>query len=59
MLLSSHSHKYESLDAARFGQQGSITRMWAVKGTRALGQQQFEYTYLFEAVCPSRGTEGD
>lgn len=43
-------------DEARFGQQGSITRMWALKGTRprAVRQQQFKYTYLFGAVCPSR-----
>jgi len=43
-------------DEARFGQQGSITRMWAVKGTRprAIRQQQFSYTYLFGAVCPAR-----
>jgi transposase len=44
-------------DEARFGQQGSITRMWAVKGTRprAIRQRQFKYTYLFGAVCPARG----
>lgn len=44
-------------DEARFGQQGSITRMWAIKGTRprAIRQQQFKYTYLFGAVCPVRG----
>ena len=44
-------------DEARFGQQGSISRMWAIKGTRprALRQQQFKYTYLFGAVCPERG----
>jgi transposase len=44
-------------DEARFGQQGSITRMWAIKGTRprAIRQQQFKYTYLFGAACPSRG----
>jgi transposase len=44
-------------DEARFGQKGSITRMWARKGTkpRALRQQQFKYTYLFGAVCPERG----
>ena len=31
-------------DEARFGQQGSISRMWAVKGTRprAIRQQQFK-----------------
>ena len=44
-------------DEARFGQQGSLSRMWAIKGTRprAVRQQQFKYTYLFGAVCPERG----
>jgi transposase len=44
-------------DEARFGQQGSLSRLWAVKGTRprAVRQQQFKYTYLFGAVCPARG----
>lgn len=40
------------------GQRGTITRMWAEKGTRprAIRQQQFKYTYLFGAVCPERDT---
>ena len=44
-------------DESRIGQQGSITRMWAKKGTRprAIRQQQFEYAYLFGAVCPASG----
>lgn len=44
-------------DEARFGQKGSLSRLWAVKGTRprAVRQQQFKYTYLFGAVCPQRG----
>ncbi|MFY7842541.1 MAG: IS630 family transposase [Rhabdochlamydiaceae bacterium] len=44
-------------DEARFGQQGSLTRLWAIKGTRprAVRQQQFKYTYLFGAVSPERG----
>lgn len=44
-------------DEARFGQRGSLSRMWAIKGTRprAVRQQQFKYTYLFGAVCPERG----
>ena len=31
--------------------------LWAQKGTRprAVKQQQFEYAYLFGAVCPSTG----
>jgi len=44
-------------DEARIGQQGTITRMWAEKGSRprAIRQQQFSYTYIFGAVCPARG----
>jgi transposase len=43
-------------DESRIGQQGSITRMWAPKGTRprATRQQQFEYGYIFGAVCPAQ-----
>jgi hypothetical protein len=35
-------------DETRVGQQGSITRIWAEKGTRprAVRQQQFEYGYI-------------
>jgi hypothetical protein len=44
-------------DEARFGQQNTTTRLWAVKGTRprAVKQQQFQYAYLFGAVCPATG----
>lgn len=44
-------------DEARFGQQGTITRMWAPKGTRprAIKQAEFECAYFFAAVCPSTG----
>lgn len=44
-------------DEARFGQQNNTTRLWAPKGSRprAVRQQQFEYAYLFGAVCPSTG----
>lgn len=44
-------------DEARFGQQNSTTRLWAARGTRprAVKQQQFEYAYLFGAVCPATG----
>ena len=44
-------------DEARFGQQNQTTRIWAEKGTRprVVKQQQFEYGYLFGAVCPSTG----
>jgi len=42
---------------ARFGQQNFTTRLWARKRTkpRAVKQQQFEYAYLFGAVCPATG----
>jgi transposase len=45
-------------DETRVGQQGSLTRIWAPKGTRprVVRQQQFLYTYIFGAVCPSQGT---
>ncbi len=44
-------------DEARFGQQNMTTRLWAEKGTRprAVKQQQFEYAYIFSAVCPATG----
>lgn len=43
-------------DEARIGQQGTVTRVWAEKGTRprAVRQKQYQYTYLFGAVCPER-----
>ncbi|CAH9067108.1 hypothetical protein PSECIP111854_04025 [Pseudoalteromonas sp. CIP111854] len=44
-------------DEARFGQQNPTTRIWAETGTRprVIKQQQFEYGYLFGAVCPATG----
>ncbi len=44
-------------DEARFGQRNTTTRIWAEKGTRprAIQQQQFEYAYLFGAVCVNTG----
>src|ERR1700760_3544605 len=41
-------------DEARVGQRGTVTRTWAKKGTRPrlFRQQQFEYAYIFGAVCP-------
>ena len=38
------------------GQQGTLTRLWAKKGTRprAIRQRQYESAYLFGAVCPAR-----
>jgi hypothetical protein len=41
-------------DEHRIGQQGSLTRIWARKGSRprVARQQQFIYGYIFGAVCP-------
>lgn len=41
-------------DEARVGQQGTLTRVWAEKGTRPrlVRQRQYESVYLFGAVCP-------
>ena len=45
-------------DEARVGQQGSLTRIWAPKGTRprVVRQQQFMCQYIFGATCPSQKT---
>jgi transposase len=44
-------------DEARFGQQGTITRVWAPKGSRPRRVRQAGYTSLFVlvAVCASTG----
>jgi transposase len=44
-------------DEARFGQQGTITRVWAPRGSRPRAVRQTQYTYLFVlvAVCASSG----
>jgi transposase len=43
-------------DESRIGQQGSLSRVWAKKGTRprVVRQKQFLSTYIFGAVCPDR-----
>ena len=45
-------------DEARVGQQGTLTRIWAAKGSRppAPRDQRYRWAYLFGAVCPARGT---
>ncbi len=45
-------------DEARFGQQGTITRVWAPRGSRPRAVRQTQYTYLFVlvAICVSTGT---
>jgi DDE superfamily endonuclease len=45
-------------DEARVGQQGTLTRVWARRGTRprAPRDRRFQSAYLFGAVCPERRT---
>jgi len=48
-------------DEARFGQQGSITRVWAKTGSRpeVVRQTEYQYLWVIGAVCPDTGrTEG-
>jgi len=44
-------------DEARFGQQGTLTRVWAPKGSRpsAVKQTEYEWVYLFASVNPLTG----
>ena len=43
-------------DESRVGQQGSLSRVWAAKGTRprVVRQKQFLNTYIFGACCPDK-----
>ncbi|MFQ5567318.1 MAG: IS630 family transposase [Paracoccaceae bacterium] len=43
-------------DEARVGQQGTLTRVWARRGTRprALRDTRYRWAYIFGAVCPGR-----
>jgi hypothetical protein len=43
-------------DEARVGQQGTLTRVWAKRGSRprAPRDRGFEWAYLFGAICPQR-----
>lgn len=45
------------MDEARFGQQGTTTRVWAPTGTRptAVKQTRYEWVYLYAAVEPATG----
>lgn len=45
------------MDEARFGQQGTTTRMWARTGSRptAVKQTRYEWVYLYAAVEPATG----
>ncbi len=44
-------------DESRFGQQGSLTHVWADRGSRPrrLRQTEYKWVYLFGAVCPASG----
>lgn len=44
-------------DEARFGQQGTLTRVWAERGSRprAYRQTEYEWVYVFASVCPATG----
>jgi len=44
-------------DEARIGQQGTLTRVWAERGSRPAAPKDCRYAwaYLFGAVCPARG----
>ena len=45
------------MDEARFGQQGTITDVWAAAGSRprAVRQTRYEWVYLYAAVEPATG----
>ena len=45
------------MDEARFGQQGTITNVWAKRGSRprAVRQTRYEWVYLYAAVEPASG----
>ena len=45
------------MDEARFGQQGTITNVWAPRGSRptAVKQTRYEWVYLYAAVEPATG----
>ncbi len=45
------------MDEARLGQQGTLTRVWAPRGSRptAVKQTRYEWVYLYAAVEPATG----
>ena len=45
-------------DEARVGQQGTLTRKWARRGTRprAPRDTRYKWSYILGAACPARGT---
>ena len=44
------------MDEARVGQQGTLTRVWAKRGTRprAVRDHRYTWAWIFGAVCPER-----
>jgi transposase len=44
-------------DESRFGQQGTLTRVWAPRGSRprAVRQTAYQYLWVLGVVCPSTG----
>ena len=46
-----------TMDEARIGQQGTLTRVWARTGSRptAVRQSEYEWVYLWAAVEPATG----
>jgi transposase len=44
-------------DEARVGQQGTLTRLWAKKGSRPRAPRdlRYDWAYIFGAACPARG----
>jgi hypothetical protein len=44
-------------DEARIGQQGSLSYVWATRGSRptAPRDQRYDWAYIFGVVCPARG----
>lgn len=44
-------------DELRAGQQGTLTSIWAERGSRptAIKQTEYDWCYLFGAVCPTNG----
>jgi transposase len=44
-------------DESRFGQQGSLTNVWARRGSRptAVRQTEYEYLWVLGVVCPETG----
>jgi len=44
-------------DEARFGQKGTLTRVWGLRGHRAVAPRQigYEWTYMYGSVSPLTG----